>query len=127
MSDPEKPQYVAVEYPYPLTEIPVVFCPICGQPTYKVEDNGSSVMTPCSHLTFIFVESSGEFEYKSEEFKERSLDHEDDDLSSENFEEYLIALGYDNSMLAIEITHGGIPNVWYTEIFGFDYNTYTEK
>jgi hypothetical protein len=126
MSNSEKPQYAAIEYPYPLDEIPIVHCPICGNATYKVDDGGSE-MTPCHHLAFIFVGSSGTFEYKSAEFAERSSDVEEDDLSFENFEEYLESLEYDNSMLVLEVTHGGIPNVWYTDIYGFDYSTYQEK
>ena len=126
MSDSSKPQYAAVEYPYPLDEFPIVHCPICGNATFK-EDDGSSEMTPCPHLAFIFNGSSGTFEYKSAEFAERSSTVEEDDLSFENFEEYLEPLEYDNSMLVLEVTHGGIPNVWYTDIYGFDYSTYQEN
>jgi hypothetical protein len=127
MSESSKPQYAAVEYPFPLAETPVIHCPICGQGTYKVQQDGSSEMTPCEHLTFIYFNDQGIFAYKNIDFTERIRDRDLDDLSFENFEEFLEEIGYDNKMLAIEATSGGMADnggrSWRTDIYGFDYNT----
>jgi len=126
MSESSKPQYASVEYPFPLNETPIIHCPICGQGTYSVKKDGSSEMTPCPHLTFIFFSDQATFAYKCPDFTERIHDQDLDDLSYENFEEFLEEIGYDNKMLAIEVTHGGMADngggSWRTDIYGFDYN-----
>jgi len=126
MSESSKPQYAAVEY-FPLAEPPVIHCPICGQGTHQTHEDGSSVMTPCPHLSFIFFSDQAIFAYKSIDFTERIQDQDLDDLSFENFEEFLEEIGYDNKMLAIEATSGGMADngggSWRTDIYGFDYST----
>jgi len=128
MNDSSKPQYAAVEYPFPQPDLPVVHCPICGQGTHDLHEDGSSEMNPCPHLTFIFLGEPSAFTYKSEEFSQRITGKKLDNLSFENFKKFLKSLDYDNKLLALEITHGGLAGngspIWYTDIFGFDYNTY---
>jgi len=126
MSEPSKPQYAEVEYPFPQADLPIVHCPICGQGTFDRDEDGSSEMTPCPHLAFIFNGEPSIFEYKSEEFSQRITGKDFENLSFKNFRKFLKSLGYDNKMLALEVTHGGFAGnggaVWYTDIFGFDYN-----
>ena len=76
-------------------------------------------------LVFSFVGMTGEFEYQSEDFENRYLSLDNDDLSAENFPEMLKKAGYGNTLLTIEITYGGMAcgRVWYTDIIGFDYKT----
>lgn len=128
MSNPTKPQYAAVEYAFPQPDLPVVHCPICGKGTHDVHEDGSSDMTPCTHLSFIYFNDQGLFTYKSNDFTERIKDQDLDDLSFENFEEFLANIKYDNKMLAIEVTHSGMADnggrSWRTDIYGFDYNAY---
>ena len=126
MSESSKPQYAAVEYPFLQNDIPIVHCPICGQGTHDRDEDGSSEMTTCPHLAFIFIGEPSCFEYKSEEFEKRVSGKDLDNLSFENFKKFLKSLSYDNKMLALEVTHGGFAGnggaVWYTDIFGFDYS-----
>ena len=121
MNAPKKPQYASVEYPFPLKESPIVWCPICGKATYDIDEDS---ITPCPHLAFIFI--GEDFEYKSQDFEKRTSGKDLEDLSFENFQEFLESLGYDNKFLAIEITHGGLGcgTSWHTDIYGFDYSTY---
>ncbi|MFZ4462494.1 MAG: hypothetical protein ACOYN5_01505 [Bacteroidales bacterium] len=125
MSESSKPQYAAVEYPLQ-NDFPIVHCPICGQGTHHLNEDGSSEMTPCPHLSFIFIGEPPTFDYTSEEFSQRIKGKKLDNLSYENFKKFLTSLGYDNKMLALEITHGGLADnggpIWFTDMFGFDYS-----
>ncbi len=126
MSESSKPQYAAVEYPLLQNEFPTVHCPICGQGTHHLNKDGDIGMTPCPHLAFIFICEPSSFAYKTDEFSQRIKGKKLDNLSFENFKKFLQRLGYDNKMLALEITHGGLADnggpIWFTDIFGFDYS-----
>lgn len=141
MSEKSLPQFASVEQPFGINP-PIVYCPICGQASMEFPPEGSedecAHCTPCEHLAFIFVGEVGEFEYQSEDFKKRlgivddeeadvedeNEDDEEDDEDDEDFQAMLVRAGYDNKLLALEITYGGMscsgPS-WYTDIFGFDY------
>lgn len=60
----------------------------------------------------------------SPEFQEwlESTDYEY--LEFDNFQDVLATVGYDNKLLALDITYGGMAGgpVYYTDIIGFDYN-----
>lgn len=123
MDDKSYPQYAKVEQPFGCAP-PLVHCPICGSATLKIGEEGGEV-TACPHLAFIYVGEVGEFEYQSQDFEKRFSTIELEDLSLETFQKSLEQAGYDNKLLAIEITYGGMAcgPVWNADIFGFDYGT----
>ncbi len=49
-------------------------------------------------------------------------------LGLDNFSDYLEVAGYDNKLLAIEVSSGGMAcgPVWYTDVYGFDYGMIEE-
>ena len=122
MNEKPLPQYAKVEQPFGC-EPPLVHCPICGSATMDPENGGA---TPCPHLAFIYVGEVQEFEFKSQDFEARmSRLDEEEVIELEEFSSVLEKLGYSNSLLALEITYGGMAcgPVWYTVIFGFDYES----
>lgn len=50
-----------------------------------------------------------------------------EDLTFDTFKEFLQKAGYDNKLLAIEITYGGMGGgpMSFTDVYGFDYGTLT--
>ena len=126
-------QYAKIEQPFG-TEPPIVHCPICGQESITITDDGSGEYTPCKHLSFIYIGEINEFGYQSSDFEskfdELKIDEEENEdkypfgLNFDNFSEILEEMGYENNFLAIEITYGGMAGgpVWHTDVFGFDYN-----
>jgi len=83
-------------------------------------------MSSCQHLAFIFNIESSAFDHKSKDFEKRATGIDVDTLSDENLTAFLEFLEYDNKLLVLEVTHGGMGNgrVWYTEIYGFDFGLY---
>ena len=65
------------------------------------------------------------FEYKSDDFSKRTENINIDNLDFEDFHDFLVEAGYDNSMLALELTFGGIAcgPISFTIIVGYDYKT----
>lgn len=128
MSKESKPQYASIEQPFgcgPAT----VHCPICGtEPIQPSEDDESAQQNPCTHLAFIFIAEFNEFEYMSEDFKKRAMEKDLSKASLKNLKKLLKEIGYDNSMLALEITSGGMScgPVSDTVVYGFDYGTIKE-
>lgn len=123
MGEEKKPQFARVEQPFGC-EFPVVHCPICGKATTKLEDGISDPnYTPCEHFAFIYLGVVGEFVYSTEDFNKRIEKIDDEEIDFDEFEKFLQKAGYDNKLLSIELTHGGMAcgPVWYTDIFAFDY------
>ena len=129
MGTKTKPQIARVEQPFGI-DPPIVHCPICGQATMKIDEATGGEVTPCDHLAFIHV-SEGGFEYQSEDFEARAQkveeaeeENEDEEEDVDYIEDLLEKAGYQNNMLVIEITYGGMCHapVYYTDTFGFDYN-----
>lgn len=131
MARKTKPQIARVEQPFGI-DPPIVHCPICGHATMKIDEATGGEVTPCDHLAFIHV-SEGGFEYQSEDFEarvkkveeaEEEEDWEEEDLDVDYFEYLLEKAWYENNMLAIEVTFGGMCHgpVFYTVTVGFDYN-----
>ena len=120
MSNESTPQYARVEQPFGCG-VPIVHCPICGNPTIEAGVGA----TPCPHLAFIYVHEVSSFEYKSEDFEARTSKIDLEEPDSDAFEQLLAEAGYGNSMLVIELTYGGMAcgPVWATVIVGFDYNS----
>jgi len=112
------PQYAVVEQPFGIKP-PIVHCPICG--SSQIDDDDVS---PCEHLSFLFVGAIGEFIFQKKNFEDRFVSFVED-LELSNFKDLLSRAGYDNKLLALEITYGGMAcgPVWYTDVYGFDYST----
>ncbi len=126
MNDPKKSQYASVSYPFPLEEPPVIFCPVCGTPTFDFDDGGNLVINPCQHLAFVFFGRPLEFIYQSKDFQNRISDKDLKDASTKGMKALIETLGYDNKFLSLEVTYGDNEDDpdWYTDIYGFDYSTY---
>jgi hypothetical protein len=114
------PQYARVEQPFGC-RYPAVHCPICGQANF-VDEEG---VTPCPHLAFNYVGELGDFDHQSDSFAEKTAGVEIDELDFDTMQEFLTKAGYDNSLLVLEITYGGMGcgPVWYTDVYGFDFAT----
>jgi len=127
MSEKAIPQYAKVEQPFGC-EPPLVHCPICGKATLEMSEEGGTI-TPCPHLAFLYIGEIGEFEYKSQDFQKKIEGIDDEELGLDTFGEFLQKAGYDNKLLAIEITYGGMAcgPVWYSDVFGFDYGSLADK
>jgi len=121
------PQYAQIQQPFGC-DPPVVHCPICGNPTLEIDENGMEELTPCPHLAFIFTGTTEEFAYMSDDFI-RKCGFTDFQSEEETIEELLIKAGYRDNMLALEITYGGMGGgpVWFTDVYGFDYETLIPK
>ena len=116
-----RPQYARIEQPFGVAP-PVFHCPICGQATIDAED-GEAI--PCPHLAFIYSADDCEFVYTSDDFEQKTRDFDDEYITRNCLLRLLGDAGYGNSLLAVEITYGGMAcgPVWYVHVFGFDYGT----
>ena len=122
-------QYAQVEQPVNV-DPSIVHCQICGNPSIAMGENGGEA-TPCEHQAFMYVGEIGEFTYKSDDFCQRIKNDEFEDENNVDDDRYgikkvLADAGYDNKMLVIELTYGGMTScgpTWYTVICGFDYGT----
>ena len=119
------PQYASVEQHFGI-EPPVMHCPICGQALCNAD---GVFETPCEHLAFLYLDDTGDFLHESADFKKK-IDAFRNDENFEGFDwssfpNFLKQLGYDNKMLALAVTYGGMGcgPVWYMDIYGFDYGT----
>ena len=134
MTQKSSSQYAAIEQPFGC-EPPLVHCPICGNKS--IVDNE---IHPCKHLAFIYVGEISEFVYQSESFELQFAatlnahdDLEDDDqdnyIGLDNLQDCLKEAGYDNNLLALEITYGGMAcgPIWFTDVYGFDYGTLADE
>jgi len=125
MDEKSLPQYAKIEQPFGI-DPPIVHCPICGTAVF---DNEEGCATPCPHFAFLYVGEVGEFEYTSVAFTKKTESLEAENLDFETFSDFLAKAGYDNKLLAIEITYGGMAcgPVWYTDVFGFDYGSLADS
>jgi hypothetical protein len=132
MTNKTSPQYVSIEQPFGC-EPPLVHCPICGNKICLENE-----VNPCSHLAFLYIGEIGEFIYQSEAFENKfeatlnsheETEDEDDYVGLDNLCECLAEAGYGNKLLALEITYGGMAcgPVWFTDVYGFDYDTLTDN
>ena len=120
MNVSEGPQYSCVEQPFGV-QPPIVFCPICGNQTNTYEGHD-----PCKHVAFIYGGSLSDFFHESDDFVNRTKRLDKGLLSFDNFDRFLEQAGYDNKLLALEITYGGGPT-WYTDVYAFDYGTLVDE
>ena len=121
------PQLARVEQPFGCNP-PEVHCPICGAPVAEIGPDGAD-LRPCIHAAFVYSSCAGEFVFESGDFSNRTMDMDPDDLDFSEPQKTLAKLGYGNSMLAIQITYGGMAcgPVWFTDVYGFDYGTLTAE
>jgi hypothetical protein len=121
------PQLARVEQPFGCNP-PEVHCPICGAPVAEIGADGAD-LRPCIHAAFVYSSCAGEFVFESGDFSNRTMDMDPDDLDFSEPQKTLSKLGYGNSMLAIQITYGGMAcgPVWFTAVYGFDYGTLTAE
>ena len=126
MNDSKKPSYASISYPFPVEEPPVIYCPLCGSPTFDLADGGDMVINPCQHLAFVFLGRPSEFIYQSKDFQNRISDKDLKDASTKGMKAIIETLGYDNKFLSIEVNYGDNEEDpdWYTDIYGFDYSSY---
>ena len=126
MNDPKKTQYASVEFPFPVEEPPVIWCPICGNNTFDLAEGGDMVINPCQHLAFVFLGRFSEFIYQSQGFQARVAGKDLMGITTKEMKGFIETLGYDNKFLAIEVTYGEMGDYenWYTDVYGFDYDTY---
>lgn len=133
--------FVKIEQPFGLNP-PVVHCPICGQ-SHLVRVNHVYEMNPCKHLAYVYMGEVGDFSYESDDFINRkdkfteevsaSFDDEDEAYDATLFgldtlKQNLNRMGYGKHLLSMEITYGGMAcgPVWYTDVYGFDYESIEE-
>jgi len=123
MSSQSLPQYARVEQPFGV-EPPSVRCPICGEEGYKMFE-GPPWEETCPHLAFLYPSEAGEFVFESKDFEKRTKGLKLGFPGLDNLEDYLQKAGYNNSLLVIEITYGGMAcgPTWFTDAYGFDYST----
>jgi len=123
MSRSNSPQIARIELANG-ADAPIVHCPICGNPTLKmINDQGQ--VNPCDHLVFILDCDLAEFEYKSPEFDQKlAATFNWRVISLEKVEKSLKKLGYNNELLVLEITFGGVACGPYsfTDLVAFDYS-----
>jgi hypothetical protein len=126
MTDSRKSQYASVSYPFPVEEPPVIYCPLCGNPTFNLADGGDLVINPCQHLAFVFFGRPSEFIYQSQDFQHRTSAQDLKGVTAKEIKGLIETLGYDNKFLALEVSYGDMGDAenWYTDIYGFDYSTY---
>ena len=99
------------------------FCPVCGKATMELDEEENGKVTGCKHLEFIYVQEVNEFEYKSDQFKDRFNIIDFDEFELDNLKTTLETIGYTNSLLALEVTTNSIacgPSA-FTSVFGFNY------
>ena len=122
MTQVTKPQIVRIEQ-LEKVDPPIVHCPICGKPSLKMV-KGNGQINPCKHLVFILSDIASDFEYKSPEFDQKlSRNFNCSKISIGKVKNSLRKLGYDNKLLAFQITYGGMacgPNSC-TELVAFEY------
>jgi hypothetical protein len=133
MTTQTSPQYASIEQPFGC-EPPLVHCPICGNKTSHENE-----INPCKHLAFVYVGELNEFIYQSEVFGNRFettlTEHQEIDedeyscIRLDTLQDCLKEAGYDNNLLALEITYGGMAcgPVWFTDVYGFDYGTLADS
>ena len=124
MSEKTLPQYARVKQKFGCDPA-VVHCPICGESAYRVNSQGKQ-RPPCHHLAFIYVGEVAKFVYQSMDFERKFKGIDLKDVSIESLPALLEKVGYDNKMLAIEVSYGAMVEgraAWYTDVYGYDYGT----
>lgn len=124
MKPAAKPQYAAVEHPFGCAP-PKPHCPICGHALLVVGEDSIANVDACRHLAFLFIGEIAEFGYRSPDFQKRTVGRRISALDLPKLRKFLERIGYGNKLLALEITYGGMAcgPVWYSDVYGFDYET----
>ncbi len=124
MKPAAKPQYASVELPFGCAPSRP-HCPICGHALLIVGEDSNANVDACRHLAFIFIGEIAEFEFRSTDFQKRAAGRRTSQLDLSRLRKFLERIGYGNKLLALEITYGGMAcgPVWYSDVYGFDYET----
>lgn len=126
------PQYAEMMLPFGC-DPPSMHCPICGQCTMDEDPEGmkdfEDKLTPCRHVAFFYSGACCDFIYRSEDCQARFDKANLEDIDCDDVKEMLTVAGYGNSLLAIEIIHGGMAcgPVWFNHVWGFDYATLDQE
>jgi len=114
------PQHVSFCQPLGWTD-PLIHCPLCGKATV-IRTTGE--VDPCPHLLFVHYGVSGCFEHVSDDLSARleKLGGEEA-FDCSDFPGSLRQAGYDDSVLVLEVTYGGIAcgPAWSTDTYGFGF------
>jgi hypothetical protein len=102
------PAHAVFEAPFD-EETPVVFCPMCGKQVITQNEEGVQNIDPCPHLMFATVDAVPEEWYASADYRKRREENPELDPSEEEDAiAFLSKLGYDESMLVIELVGRGM-------------------
>lgn len=112
------PAVANIELPFGQSQ-GIPHCPCCGARQFDDEWEA----TPCKHTAFFLLWETGDFIYATEKL-EKAIDEPRPDDFYENLEGYFAKLGYDDSLLIINETSGGMAcgPVWSTTSIGFDFS-----
>ena len=111
-------------------DTPVLYCPICGKQVITQDKKGMQDIEACPHLAFAMVDGIPDEWYTCEDYAKRKEQHPDlDYLDAENIVDFLSGLGYDESMLVIELVGNGMAcgPVSMSVILGFDLGAESRK
>jgi len=111
-------------------DTPVLYCPICGKQVITQDKEGMQDIEACPHLVFATVDGISDEWYACEDYAKRKGEHPDlDSLDAENIVDFLSILGYDESMLVIELVGNGMAcgPVSVSVMLGFDLDAESRK
>ncbi len=128
MKPAAKPQYASVELPVGCAT-PRPHCPICGYALRIVGEASIANVDACRHLAFVFIGETAEFGYRYADFQKREARRRTSQLDLSRLRGVLERIGYGNKLRALEITYGGgaCGPVWYSDVYGFDYETVVDE
>ena len=98
---------------------PLLYCPICGKQVFALGDERGKI-DPCTHLAFLLLDDTDC--YESDDYRAREQNLQAQVIEHDEFDDYLIALGYDASLLVLETSATGYKEepVTVAVMAGFD-------
>ena len=78
---------------------PLLYCPICGKQVFSL-GNERGKIDPCPHLAFLLLDDTDC--YESDDYRTREQNLQAQVNEHDEFDDYLMALGYDASLLVME-------------------------
>ena len=98
---------------------PLLYCPICGKQVFALGDERGKI-DPCPHLAFLLLDDTDC--YESDDYRTREQNLQAQVIEHDEFDDYLIALGYDASLLVLEASTTGYKEepITVAVIAGFD-------
>ncbi len=126
MPKKSRPQYASVEMPIG-AGLAYIHCPVCGHPPPLRTPDGREPEA-CPHLVFIYHAAFAVFAYETPAFLKKRTELGLPELEEVEIRPFLERAGYDNRLLAIEVTYleiGG-PMIWQADVYGFDFGADVE-